>query len=218
MFRAEAVWLQREMARFAAGEISPLVHIGSSDRRFRTVVQPWIHELIERPFAAAGGQIINLDLKPADGVDFVGDLFDDAVLDRLRAMAPRAILCANVLEHVVDPRAFAARCLDVLPPGGLLFVTVPRSYPHHADPIDTMFRPSPAEVHVLFPKTEMLAAEVIEPGSYRDDLRRRPWIAVRFLRLLFPFLGLARWKRTARKLCWLVQPYQVTCVVLRKWS
>ena len=40
----------------------------------------------------------------------------------------------------------AHHCLDLLPIGGLIFVTVPLSYPYHRDPIDTMFRPSLAEL------------------------------------------------------------------------
>jgi hypothetical protein len=31
----------------------------------------------------------------------------------------------------------AHHCLDLLPIGGLIFVTVPLSYPYHRDPIDT---------------------------------------------------------------------------------
>lgn len=216
MFSAEAAWLQREMSRFGPEALSPLLHLGSSDTTFRMVTQPWIHERIERPLRQAGTRIVNVDLKPAEGVDIVGDILDDRVIARLRALAPRAILCANVLEHVADPRAFARRCLDVLPPSGLIFITVPRSYPHHADPIDTMFRPSPGDVHALFPGTDLVRAEIIAPGSYRDDLRRRPWIVLRFLRLLAPFLSLARWRRTASKLYWVFKPYEVSCVVLRK--
>lgn len=216
MFDAEAAWLQHEMARFAPGELSPLVHLGSSDATFRKTTQPWIHERIERPLVDAGVRLVTLDLKVGEGIDIAGDIFDDSVMARLRALAPRALLCANILEHVADPRALASRCLDLLPPSGLLFVTVPRSYPHHADPIDTLFRPTPAEVHALFPGTELVASAVIEPGSYRDDVARRPWILFRFVRLLAPFLSLSRWKRTAAKLYWLVHPYRVTCVVLRK--
>jgi hypothetical protein len=36
----------------------------------------------------------------------------------------------------------AHHCLDLLSIGGLIFVTVPLSYPYHRDPIDTMFRPT----------------------------------------------------------------------------
>ena len=82
--------------------------------------------------------------------------------------APRTVFCNNVLEHVPDPALFAQRCFDLLPPGGRLVVTVPRSYPHHRDPIDTMFRPTPDEICALIDAPyERLDDEIIETGSYR---------------------------------------------------
>jgi hypothetical protein len=216
MFEAEARWLAREMARLDAAALSPLLHLGSSDRQFRERRQPWIHAELERPLAARSIRIVNADLKAADGVDVVGDIFDAAVFERLRAMGFKALLCANILEHVVDPRAFARRCLEIVAAGGIIAVTVPRSYPHHADPIDTMFRPSPEEVHALFPGTRMLVAETIATGSYRDVLRRKPWRILHFARLLVPFLSMRRWRRARARLHWLFNPYLVTCVVLLK--
>jgi len=216
MFEAEARWLAREMERIDAAALSPLLHLGSSDRHFREVRQPWIHAELERPLAARGIALVNADLKAADGVDVVGDIFDAATFERLQSTGFKALLCANILEHVVDPRAFALRCLELVAADGIIMITVPRSYPHHADPIDTMFRPSPAEVHALFPGTRIVAAEVIETGSYRDVLRRKPWRVLYFARLLAPFLSLARWRRTVARTHWLFHPYHVTCVVLRK--
>ena len=63
----------------------------------------------------------------------------------------RALLCCNVLEHVRDPGEFARRCGTLVMSGGVLAVTVPRSYPHHSDPIDTLYRPTPEEAAALFP-------------------------------------------------------------------
>jgi len=37
-----------------------------------------------------------------------------------------------------------------LPADGYLVVSVPHSYPFHADPIDTLFRPAPDEVVTMF--------------------------------------------------------------------
>ena len=68
-----------------------------------------------------------------------------------------ALLCCNVLEHVRDPGEFARRCAMLVRPGGVIVVTVPRSYPHHADPIDTLYRPTPEEAAALFPRTARLS-------------------------------------------------------------
>lgn len=218
MFKIEAAWLADQITQFGSADLSPLIHVGSSDLRFRTEIQPWLHEFLEVPLANHGVRIVNFDRKDGEGIDVHGDIMDDETVARLKALRPFSLLCANILEHVADPGLFARRCLDLLPRSGILFVTVPRSYPQHADPIDTMFRPTPEEVCRLFSGTEVIATDIIDVGSYRDDLRRRPWIVFRFLRLLFPFLSLARWRNTAAKLYWLVRPYQVTCVVLRKTS
>lgn len=218
MFETEAIWLAREMARVDAAGISPLLHLGSSDRAFREGQQPWIHRHLELPLAERGVRVVNSDIKAAAGVDVVGDIFHADTIERLRQFRFKALLCANILEHVRDPAGFALRCLDVIEPGGMLFVTVPRSYPYHADPIDTMFRPSPPEVHALFPGTEVIAAEVIATGSYRDAIKRKPWRLLRFARLLAPFLSRKRWERTRARAYWLVNPFLVTCVVLVKRS
>ncbi|MBO0739659.1 MAG: hypothetical protein J2P48_24485, partial [Alphaproteobacteria bacterium] len=63
---------------------------------------------------------------------------------------PNALLCSNLLEHVPEPGQRAWYCLDLLPAGGLVFVTVLHSNSYHRDPIDTMYRPGPAELAELF--------------------------------------------------------------------
>ena len=103
-------------------------------------------------------------------------------------------------------------------PGGIIVVTVPRSYPHHADPIDTLYRPTPEEAAALFPQTALVAAEIIDVGlSYRDEIRRRPWLLLRpLLRLPVPFLGLAKWRNSMVKPYWLFHNYRVSAAVLRR--
>ena len=72
------------------------------------------------------------------------------------------IPCRRQVEH----------CLELLPKGGLLFVTVPFSYPHHRDPIDTMYRPSPGELARLFAGARLLEGRILGAGvSYRDAVR-----------------------------------------------
>ncbi len=100
-------------------------------------------------------------------------------------------------------------------PGGLIFVTVPFSYPFHRDPIDTMFRPSPNELARLFAPAVMVKGEIVDSGeSYRGQVKRRPWIVFRHIsRFPFPFIGFKGWKRSMRKLYWLSHPYLVTGAV-----
>ena len=133
------------------------------------------------------------------------DILSDADLPKITAFRPKAILCCNILEHVREPDALARRCMEIVGPGGLIFVTVPHSYPHHRDPIDTMYRPAPDELAVLFRPAAMLKGEIVDVGeSYRGQVRLRPWILFRhILRFPFPFIGFEGWKRSMAKLYWL---------------
>ena len=129
--------------RSSTEELSPLLNLGASTRHFRQVEQPYIDELVFRPLEARGVRVIHSDLKAAEGVDLVGDVFDDADFARLKAANPRSVICTHMFEHVLDREELARRLLSLLPERGLFFVTVPSSYHEHHDPIDTMYRPTP---------------------------------------------------------------------------
>ena len=167
MFEAEACWLREALDRFAPERLSPLLNLGSSTAVFREQIQPWTEERLFRPLRARGVDIVHVDVRDEPGVDLRADLTDPADLPRLRALAPRAVLCCNLLEHVTQPERLARHCLDILPCGGLAFVTVPFSYPYHRDPIDTLYRPSPAELSELF-----VGADLLSGSNHRR--RHRP--------------------------------------------
>jgi hypothetical protein len=218
MFNAEARWLRAALDRFAPDRLSPLLNLGSSTAAFRERVQPWTEDQLFRPLRSRGVEIVHVDRRDEPGVDLRADLTRTADLPRLRSLAPRALLCCNLLEHVSEPERLAHHCLEILPSGGLVFVTVPFSYPYHRDPIDTMYRPNPAELARLFGGARMLDGVIIGAGmSYRDDVRRRPWILLRHLaRFPAPFVSLEKWKRSMAKLYWLVAEYRITCAVFEK--
>jgi hypothetical protein len=218
MFAAEARWLRDRLDAFPAERLSPLLNLGSGDALFRERRQPWIEAELFRPLAARGVAVLHVDLRAAPGVDVRADLTDPDALSRLKALRPKALLCCNLLEHVRAPALLARHALDLIGAGGLVFVTVPFSYPHHADPIDTMYRPSPEEIARLFAGAQMREARILDVGlCYRDEVRARPWLLLRHLaRLPLPFLSPRRWRRSMAKLYWLVAPYRVSCVVLEK--
>jgi len=118
---------------------------------------------------------------------------------------------------VTAPEKLARRCIDIVGPGGFIFVTVPFSYPHHRDPIDTLFRPTPKALSLLFRPAVMLKGEIVDAGeSYRDQIRRRPWILFRhILRFPFPFIGFEGWKRSMSKLHWLFNNYRITAAAFQ---
>ena len=218
MFDSEARWIGRRLAAYKPRHLTPLLNVGSSTREFRDTAQPWATHHIFAPLAERGVEIVHLDSRAGAGIDIRADLLDDADFDRLKSRAYGSLLCCNVLEHVRDPAEFARRCTELVRPGGIIVATVPRSYPHHGDPIDTLYRPTPEQAAALFPGSSILAAEIIDVGaSYRDEVRRRPWILLRhLLRLPAPFLGLAKWRNSMIKPYWLFHNYRVSAAVLRR--
>jgi hypothetical protein len=218
MFETEARWLAAELERFEPERLSPLLNLGSSTKIFREQIQPWTEESLFRPLRARGVEIVHVDVRDEPGVDLRADLTEPTDVPRLRALAPRALLCCNLLEHVTQPERLARHCLDILPRGGLAFVTVPFSYPYHRDPIDTLYRPDPTELSELFVGADLLSGAIIGAGmSYRDEIRRRPWLLMRHVaRLPAPFVSLERWKRSMVKLYWLFHEYRITCAVFEQ--
>ncbi len=217
MFEAEAKWLEKLLQLHANEALSPLLNIGSSTRRFREQDQPWTERCIFAPLKARGVEVFHLDNRDGEGIDIHADVLSETALPRIKAVGPKSILCCNILEHVPDPRCLARHCIELVGPGGLIFVTVPYSYPHHRDPIDTMFRPLPDELAGLFSPAAMVRGEVIDTGqSWWNDVGRRPWILFRpLLRLPFPFINFTGWKRSIRRLYWLGHHYRVTGAVFR---
>jgi len=220
MFDREARWVADQLARYPAAQISPLLNVGSSTSEFRERVQPWTARQIFAPLGERGVEIVHLDARAGAGIDICADLLDEADFARIRSTRYRALLCCNVLEHVLDPAEFARRCVELVLPGGFIVVTVPRSYPRHGDPIDTLYRPTPEEAAALFPDTSVLAAEIIDVGeSYRDEVCRRPWILLRHVaRLPVPFLDVEKWIASMQKPYWLLHNYRVSAAVLRRFN
>jgi len=216
---AEAYWIAAQLAGFTPDQISPLVNIGSSTREFRERRQPHIEAVIFAPLRERGVEVIHTDLKPEAGVDIAGDLADARVQAQLRARRPRAALTSNLLEHVTAPGELARAIGALVEPGGVVVATVPRSYPYHADPIDTGFRPSPDELAALFPGFAMLRGEVIADSSYAGELFGHGLTGLgRGLGSLVA--AMRRRGEIARayrdRLRWMFRPFTTTCIVLRR--
>lgn len=219
----ETAWLQAALNDYPAEEISPLLEIGSSTLRFRTITKPHIETALHAPLRNRGVEIITTDMKPDPGVTIAGNIYDPKVQARLRALKPRSILNCNTFEHVADPAGFASICDSILSPRGLAVITAPYSYPYHLDPIDTMFRPSPEEVAALFRGYEILRSEIIPSGWFVGDLvaaHGYPGAAGAMVKDAFKALvlrgGIEASKARAHRYLWLFRSYRETCVLLRK--
>jgi SAM-dependent methyltransferase len=202
-----------------AGDVSPLLNLGSSTRAFREVAKPHIETRLFAPLRAAGVAVVHSDLKNGEGVDVVGDILDPALRARLKAMGFRCVLISNMLEHVRDRAAVIAACEEIVGAGGLILATVPSSFPYHADPIDTLYRPSPAELGAAFASSKALIAEELEGQTYAAQLAESGtpvWAALGrtiLWALIFPVrpnsarARLSRWR-------WLNRRYRVSIALV----
>lgn len=217
MFEAEAIRLRELIAGLPSA--SPLLHLGSSTRRFREVDKPHIQRELFGPLEAAGIEVVHSDLKQADGVDIAGDILDPAVREDLKTRGFRAILAANLLEHVRDRGAVIAACEEIVGPGGTIIATVPASFPYHADPIDTGFRPSPGELAAAFAGCRVIAAEEVAGRTYAEEMKARGsnvWKEIACT-LGFGLIFFARPKSFRSRLDrwrWWGRPYRVSVVLV----
>lgn len=217
MFEAEAIRLREIL--LARDAVSPLLNLGSSTRSFREEARPHIQRELFGPLAAAGIEIVHSDLKRADGVDLAGDILDPAVAGDLKSRGFNCVLLANLLEHVRDRAAVAAACEEIVGPGGLILATVPSSFPFHADPIDTFYRPAPAALASLFARSEPLLVEELTGPTYAEDLKARDSTVWKEMgrTLLFALIAVARPKSFAARLHrwrWYRRPYRVSIALL----
>jgi len=217
VFQAEAIRLRRIILDLQG--ISPLLNLGSSTRHFREVIQPHIERELFAPLREAGVKVVHCDLKEDEGVDFAGDILDPEVMHRLKGMGFKCILLSNLLEHVRDREAVALACEEIVDAGGFILATVPSSYPYHADPIDTYYRPSPAELATMFGRSELLIAEEVEEPTYAEELGARGisvggelirtvlWALIFFVRPRSAAARLHRWR-------WYSKPRRVAIALL----
>jgi SAM-dependent methyltransferase len=186
VLKHEALWLRRQLDKVRPVELSPLLSIGSGTAQTRAR-QWWIDQYVFEPLASRGVEVVHHEHVAGEGVDIAGDLTDRTVWDQLAAVGARAVLCANVLEHVADRHAVADALARTTPPGGRLLVTVPRRYPFHPDPIDTMYRPTVDELAELFPQLHLVAGDEVacwSLASYAWAVRGKRTMVVNGMRSL----------------------------------
>jgi SAM-dependent methyltransferase len=196
------------------------LNIGSSTKWFRTEKQPHIDRLLFGPLEKAGLRVVHCDMKTQEGVDEVGDVLDPAVQERLRSYNADLLICSNLLEHLTDPQSFARACGSLVKPGGYGLFTVPYKYPYHADPIDTMLRPSPDELARFLSGWQVIKAVDKPVGSYRAELAANPspllTLAKHIGRVLLPFYRPAHWMPLVQRLTYLFRPYRQSMLLARK--
>jgi hypothetical protein len=215
----ESRWIGERLAEIPDASLFPLLDLGSSTLEFRTAVQPYIDEGIFAPLRARGGQVWHVDAKAGSGIDHAGDLLDPGFVARLQGLRARSALVLSILQHVADRAALARSVVRLVPPGGYIFVSGPRRFPVHRDPIDNLFRPSIEEVHALFPDTELVASTILDAGNWRQwraEERGGRSLSRYVARLCMPFYRPRKWLEVAVEAPYLIRHIETYAVVLRR--
>lgn len=215
----ESEWIGQRLARIADADLFPLMDVGSSTAEFRVKTQPHLQRNIYGPLHARAGRVVHVDIKPAPGVDMVGDLCDPAFSAQLLGLGVRSALITNILHHVVDRAGLIRGVLASIPPGGYVIVSGPHAYPVHHDPIDTRYRPDVEELAAAFPGTRPIEGAIIDSGNWRTwrrEERGGRGLARTLARLCLPMYRPAKWWELARQSPYLLKHISAVAVVLRK--
>ncbi len=148
MFIEETHWIRDALGQRITEPVGVL-DVGASTLAFRTQVQPHISRNVHRPLEQRGCDLRFLDIKADEGIDIVADLTKSDLPPSVFSQRYGLVICCNILEHVVDRDTFMTNLVRFVKNDGQLLLTVPRHYPWHADPIDTMYRPTPDEIAEL---------------------------------------------------------------------
>lgn len=207
MLAQEARWIRDQLAELELTKGDTVVDVGSSSGRARELIQPFISFEVFAPLCRQEVSVVHVDFAPEDGVDLVADVTKaDGVPDDLVGVAD-VVVCANLLEHVVDREAVITNLYAITRPGGHLILTVPFRYPYHPDPLDTGFRPSQTELAALVAtRFSILQAEVVAAAPNKLEIPDGPTPYVLAHMVHLALTKLRRDWRRARRM-------PVTCLV-----
>lgn len=230
MLYEEAVWLGEKIRQLDIGS-KRVLNVGSAGMSSREVEQPHMNRYVFKPLVDKGYNVVHTDLKPEKGVDIAGDLTDPEFIRELKSQQYNIVICTNVLEHVPNRAAIVRALRDLCEPGVFLVLSVPRVYPYHYDPIDTMYRPNLEQLVNSFPGFKCIDGDVLKASrvqrnrdggvnfqrTYAQMLRANPKLGLLlFVRVLFPFYKPKMWWHTFKYLAMMFRPFQVTCAILRR--
>lgn len=149
MLKKEAEWFGKKLKLIPDSQLGKVLDVGSGSLFFRVIRQYWIDKSIFMPLRKRRVEVVHSDIEI--NVVSSGFVKKTKKLDNFKT-----VFACNLLEHVSDYRKAARNLSSLVPGGGLLFVSCPRKFPYHPDPIDNMFRPEIDELSSLFPKFKVV--------------------------------------------------------------
>jgi SAM-dependent methyltransferase len=171
MFKEESIWIKEVLEGVDGYSLNKVLDVGSSTKQFRIQTQPYIDENVFLPLRKRNISIFYLDKKNENGVDYVYDVEKISAKELGRRFD--LVICCSLLEHVRKPKELCSVLIDLVKQDEFLLITVPQTYRHHPDPIDTMFRPSMEELISMFPGMNIIRKRVIcikDKEKYRRNI------------------------------------------------
>lgn len=205
MFKEESLYIRACLCKLLEkSKIVSVLDVGSSTLNFRKKIQPFIEENIFSFLSLKGCQVYHLDVKAGEGIDIVLDVTELSTFN----MSFDLVICANLLEHVVDIKKTVIGLAKVTKNGGYLIVTAPYKYIYHPDPIDNFFRPTEKNLEKLFaPFFTPIFYKIIEINELKIKERVRSLVEY-----------MAERKALRFNLSHLIGRFRVTIVLFKKFS
>ena len=146
MWKHEAFWICNHIQalNFSENNISCL-NIGSLTKFYRESLNPYIYKYVIQPIERIG-IITHLDAKPGVGVDICADLADPLFRSKVTERKYDLILCNNVLTYFASPNHVYEIISKCLADDGFVILSAPNQYPYCADPYDSKYRSSQADI------------------------------------------------------------------------
>lgn len=210
----ESIFIKKIIHPYISNQspIKTFINLGSGNIKQLQHSKPWINDNVIEPLKLRNIRILNLDIFKFDSVDYVADLSEKESLDFIKKTeAPRLLLLGNVLEHVSSNlrTKILNNIYSSMDIGDKLIISVPNDYPYHADPIDTMYRPSPDQIKILLP-LEWHVCQILECGSYYDEFKKMSFFKKirKILKPLWIFQSSKKWLESHR-LLFLFKKYKI---------
>lgn len=216
MLYEESLWFKKIIQQYAQPN-SLVLNIGSSTKEFIEVTQPYIKANLFDELAKKNCLVKNIDIKQADGVDFVGDVTDPAFIEQLKKLNASFIICSNLLEHLSERTAFCDALVKIMNADTKLIISVPYSFPYHEDPIDTMYRPNLTDLQTAFPNLKLIEGEIVDCGSFLNFSNKNNTVLSKYFNFIkisiAAILAFFISKTKFEKLSWIFKRISATCVV-----
>lgn len=224
MLLEESVWIGNHIKTIVNNGSYPILNIGSSTKEYRTSRQSFIQENIFNLINDEKNNVVHLDMKAAEGVDLVGDLYDSKFLDILKQYKFKAILLNNILMYLDQQQRIKLSLIleDLLDVDGYLIVTNSHVFPPAHDPVESYYRASPNKLYLdLFSRFNKIDEKNVEANySFDRFLKDNPKIIkAKIIRFLCPFYQPKEWlfmleyyRKNLKK------NYSASCLFLQKKS